>query len=171
MSKEDLMKVDGEILEDINSINEMIETEKKIQAADTKKEEKVEVVKTERPKSSLSSIVDVTSKVVDEMERLHLRIVNDTIDILYRPSHEYISFVPNDENGKAEVKRIALMTRDEFKEYLKASNCFRFTTLSQQNQAQHSNAETWYKGAWSMSTKKIFDELGILNPIEEPIYI
>ena len=103
MSKEDLMKVDGEILEDINSINEMIEEEKKNQAADVELEKKVETVKAERPKSSLSSIVSVSNKVVDKMERLHLRIVNDTIDILYRPSHEYIAFVPNDENGMAEV--------------------------------------------------------------------
>ena len=40
-----------------------------------------------------------TNTNVEKMERLHLRIIDNTIDVLYRPNHSYLTFLPNNENG------------------------------------------------------------------------
>lgn len=104
------------------------------------------------------------------LERLHLRIMDNCIDILYRPNHNYFAFVPNDENGKAEVKRLAEMSRDEFAAYLK--NVTGLPSLKKEDivKIKASKLEEWWNGAWKMQTVKLFDELAIINPIEEPIW-
>lgn len=105
-----------------------------------------------------------------EIERLHLRIIEDTIDILYRPNHNYIAFVPNDDNGKAEVKRIAQMSREEFCEYLKTRPCLPKLTKEDVLNLKNTKAEEWFLGAWKMQTDNLLKELCVENPIEEPIW-
>ena len=172
MDNKDLFKVDEEIVDDIESINSMIEKEKVAQNKDKKEKSNVEVASKEIvPKQEVKPKVVEDTSYSQIMERLHLRIMGDTIDVLYRPNHCDISFLPNDENGKAEVKRLAEMSRDDFKKYLAAAHCFSFPTKTKIEEARLSNYETWYKGAWARMTKNLLDELGVTNPIEEPICV
>lgn len=168
-----ILEGEESILADVDAINDLIESEKKKQKIEDSKEK----TSKKSPRKTSSVLQTSVSKPVEievstslQMERLHLRVVNDTIDILYRPTHCYIAFVPNDENGKAEVKRVALMSRDEFIEYLKSSNCFRFNSKKDiESISRNSSDENWYKGAWSLQTKKLLEELEVSNPIEEVI--
>lgn len=107
---------------------------------------------------------------VISMERLHLRVSENCIDILYRPNHNYLAFVPNDENGKAEVKRLAEMSREDFAEYLKTRTGLPRLTKTDIPNIKSSKSEEWFLGAWKMQTDKLLEELKISNPIEEPIW-
>lgn len=112
-------------------------------------------------------------ETTSRMERLHLRVINGTIDILYRPIHTYINFVPDDDNGRAEVLRLINMSREEFKAYLRTVNGLPRLTKStvEAAVASNSDSEKWWKGAWMTQTNKLLAELGVENPIEEPIYL
>ena len=172
MEKE-LMEIDSEILDDVNAINEMIDKEKSNQEKMERKTK--EKVTTEKESVKLVSSISKEPKkdiVVEEkkLERLHLRVMGDSIDVLYRPNHCYVAFLPNDENGKAEVKRLASLSRDDFKKYLASSRMFSFPTKSVVDKLSNTHEEEWYKGAWSMTTKNLLKEIGIENPIEIPIY-
>lgn len=104
------------------------------------------------------------------MERLHLRESGDTIDVLYRPLHTYIWFVPNNVDGKARIKELALMSKYDFtKELLKVRG---IPQLNKENVLNilNSNAEEWYQKSWKQTTQKILTELCVDNPIEEPIW-
>ena len=105
------------------------------------------------------------------LERLSLHVTNDDINILYRPIHTYIKFVKNDEEGKEYIKKLALMSRDEFKEVLKEVKCFPYITENKLIQATSSDNhdEKWYQGAWKMQTENIFKEIGVENPKEKTI--
>lgn len=105
-----------------------------------------------------------------KQERLHLRLFEDTIDVLYRPNHNYLLFLNNDEDGRKTLIKLAKMSRDEFKEYLKTITGLHRLTKDMMLSIQNSKAEEWYQGAWKMQTDHLFKELGIENPIEEPIY-
>lgn len=181
-----ILEGEESILDEVNELNKFIESEKLKQKEedlkDTVKEKKSLTSKKVLPKEDKkvneeNKMVESKTELIKDssvlkMERLHLRIVNDTIDILYRPNHCYVAFVPNDDNGKAEVKRVALMSREEFIEYLKKSTCFRFNTVKYIEEiTRNSSDENWYKGAWSMHTKKILKELGVDNPVEEIIAV
>ena len=156
-----------EMLQEVSEINKMISEEKKKQMEDIQSEKKEE--------SSIHTAREIKKKVEIEppapevMERIHLRKVGDTIDILYRPNHEYIAFVSNDDEGLLKVKEFAEMSRDDFKEYLKTVHCFRMPRKADIEAKKNSSDERWYQGAWSKHTTEIFDKLGIKNPIEEPI--
>lgn len=114
---------------------------------------------------------ELTAEVISyDMERLHLRVIEGNIDILYRPNHDYIGFVKNDETGKEEIKKLAEMSRDDFKEYLKSKRGRRQVTKESVTNLSDSKAEEWYKSAWKYGTVKFFDELAVINPIEEPIW-
>ncbi len=115
--------------------------------------------------------VSVSTEPTISMERLHLRVVDDTIDILYRPVHSYIEFVKNDDEGKERIKKLALMSRDEFSKYLDTevlSNVSVGKTKVMNLKGTHD--EEWFVGAWKVQTDKLLEELGVENPIEEPIW-
>lgn len=173
MDDKNLFQADDEILGDIESINTMIVNEKSKQSREVAKEKKEKEIEEAMPlmEEENTQVVKEVVTYDETMERLHLRIMGDTIDVLYRPNHSYVSFLPNDENGKAEVKRLAEMSRDEFRAYLEKSTCFSFPTKAKVEEMRTSNAENWYKGAWSMSTKKLLDEVCATNPVELPIVV
>ena len=166
---EDLFKKDEmEVADDIKNIVNMIDNEKMRQA----KEDYTPSEKKELSKKTETIIRPIhfekVEEVPNELERLHLRIVGDSIDVLYRPNHCYVAFVKNDEKGLEEIKKIATMTRDEFKEYLDKSICFRYSTNSELESIKRSSLETWFLNAWSLTTKKILADIGVNNPIEIP---
>lgn len=103
-------------------------------------------------------------------ERLHLRLIGDDIDILYRPNHNYLEFVKNDESGLNRIKELALMSREDFEKYLISKKLFPRITKHQYEIIRTSSLENWFKNAWSVETNKILDKLEISNPIEEPIW-
>lgn len=102
------------------------------------------------------------------MERLHLRVIENSIDVLYRPTHTYLTFLNNDEEGIKELKRLATMPRDEFAIYLKSHLHSRLSKSSIEY-ARNSKLEEWYLNAWKSQTDRLFKEIGIENPIEEVI--
>lgn len=107
---------------------------------------------------------------LSSLERFHLRVVNDTIDVLYRPVHAYIEFVSNDETGKNRIKELASMNRDEFRQYLKAVKTLPIITNSKiRNVLNGSHDEEWFRGAWKRDTDRIFEEIQVSNPVEIPI--
>ena len=103
-------------------------------------------------------------------ERLHLRVFDDTIDVLYRPNHNYLIFLENNEEGREKIKELATMSRDEFKIFLKSIPSFTKYTKDMDKDIKNSSLESWYLGAWSLQTKKILEKIGVENPIEKPIY-
>lgn len=107
-----------------------------------------------------------------QLERLEIRIIQNDLDILYRPVHEYLEFVKYDEDGLNRIKELARMSRQDFAEYLSKISHFKklnkndiHTLLDKDN-----NDEKWYQGAWSKHTKDIFKEINVENPQEEPIW-
>ena len=118
-----------------------------------------------------TAYVEPVKDPVITMERLHLRVCDDTIDILYRPVHTYIAFFKNDDEGKKKVKELALMTRDEFSNYLE-KEVLSYVSVKKDKVANISGThdEEWWKGAWKVQTDKLLKELGVTNPIEEPIW-
>ena len=159
--------------DEVEKINQIIENEKKSYEKDSliKKRKPAKSNNNEPVKSDekfVSYKAPAEQKVL--MERLHLRIFDNTIDVLYRPNHNYITFLPNDENGRAEVKRIAKLSREEFEEYLKEKK-FKKVSKSEVDDIKSSKLEEWYQGAWSLQTKKMLEELKVENPIEEPLWI
>lgn len=103
-------------------------------------------------------------------ERLHLRMFDNTIDVLYRPNHNYLIFLENNEKGREKIKELATMSRDEFKTFLKSIPSFTKYTKDMDKDIKNSSLESWYLGAWSLQTKKILEKIGVENPIEKPIY-
>lgn len=110
-----------------------------------------------------------TNLNIEAMERLHLRVVNGTIDVLYRPNHSYIAFVDYNKEGLDFVKKLANMSREEFAEYLNNVNCFNLPTREKIEEIKTSNLENWYKNAWRLDTERILKEINMQNPIEQPI--
>ena len=110
-------------------------------------------------------------KVEEELilQRLHLRVSKTDISILYRPIHTYIAFVKNDEQGRNEVKRLATMSRDEFKDYLSKVIGLPVITESEIRKCMKSDAEKWFTGAWQKQTKDLLLDLNVVNPLEKPI--
>lgn len=105
-----------------------------------------------------------------KLERLHIRIVGNTIDVLYRPNHNYLIFLNNDKEGKEKIKELAQMTRDQFVNFLRnIENLPRFTS-NDLDSILNSKSEEWYQGAWKHDTEKILKEIGVSNPIEDPIF-
>ena len=110
------------------------------------------------------------NKVLDNLtERLEFRKSGENISILYRPVHTYISFVNNNDAGKEEIKRLCTLSREEFAKYLKTCTGLPAITNSLLENISRSDAEKWYNNAWKMQTENILKELGIENPVEEPI--
>ena len=105
-----------------------------------------------------------------KQERLHLRVIDDTIDVLYRPNHKYLIFLKNDKNGRDKVIELATMSREEFKDFLKTVSCLPRLSKDMMLSIKESKEEEWYQGAWKIQTTKLLNELGVENPIEEPIY-
>jgi len=159
--------------DEVEKINQIIENEKKSYEKDSLiKKRKFAKSNNNEPVKSDEKFVSYKAPAEQKvlMERLHLRIFDNTIDVLYRPNHNYITFLPNDENGRAEVKRIAKLSREEFEEYLKEKK-FKKVSKSEVDDIKSSKLEEWYQGAWSLQTKKMLEELKVENPIEEPLWI
>ena len=104
------------------------------------------------------------------IERIELRATGNNISILYRPIHNYIHFVTNDEEGKREIKKLCEMSRDDFAKFLKGCRAFPRITKDSIEKISKTDNEKWYQTAWKAQTNDILKELNIQNPIEEPIY-
>ncbi len=103
------------------------------------------------------------------IERIELRATGDNISILYRPIHNYIHFVTNDEKGKKEIKRLCKMSRDDFAKFLKECRGLPRITKDSVEKMLKTDSEKWYQTAWKAQTDAILEEIGIKNPMEEPI--
>ena len=105
-----------------------------------------------------------------KMERLHLRIIDNTIDVLYRPNHTYLEFLPNNEEGLKKLKEIVEYSREEFVLYLSYCNSFPIFRRDMIQNIKDSKLEEWYQGAWKMQTNQLLNKIGLKNPIEKPIF-
>ena len=132
-------------------------------------EKKVEEKTTEKVENNSSKTVMKISENMDEMERLHIRVIDNRISILYRPLHSYIAFTENDEKGRGKIKELCLMNRESFGEYLHSVAHLQHITQNSIDTAMNSEKEEWWKKAWKSQTDKLLKELGIENPIEKPI--
>ena len=132
-------------------------------------EKKVEEKTTEKVENNSSKTVMKISENMDEMERLHIRVIDNRISILYRPLHNYIAFVNNNEDGRGKVKELCLMSRESFGEYLHSVARLQRVTQNEINTAMNSEKEEWWKKAWKDQTDNLLKELGVENPIEKPI--
>ena len=103
------------------------------------------------------------------MERFELRKSGDNISILYRPVHTYIGFVKDNDEGKEEIKRLCAMSRTDFATFLKTCTGLPFITHDLLENISKSDSEKWYNGAWKKQTETILKEIGLENPLEEPI--
>ena len=75
--------------------------------------------KTDNIETNLDKIeTKVTDSYEDMQTRLYFRVFGDNIDILYRPTHEYLAFVKKDEEGIKEIKILLSKDRESFKNYL-----------------------------------------------------
>lgn len=136
-------------------------------------EEITESIKDEKILRKILRATPAKEKYVEPtitMERLHLRVMGGTIDVLYRPVHSYIEFVNDDETGRARVKELALMSREEFSKYLDGLHSPLSVKKEKVNNLSTSHDEDWYQKAWIVQTKKLFEEIGVENPVEEPIW-
>ena len=104
------------------------------------------------------------------LERLHIRVFDDYISVLYRPTHTYIAFLPNNEEGKKELKKLATINREDFSVFLFSQPSIMHITPQMVSKSLNSDLEKWYKSAWQGQTNEILSELEVENPIEEPIY-
>ena len=168
MDNENIFDAGIDIQDKVDEINNVIEAEKMAQTEEfgSANEEAAPITESEAISKKFEK---KDENYVLTLERLHIRLVGDAIDIFYRPSHDYITSVKNDENGRAEVKRLIAMTRDEFKEYLNGIFCFKTPSKIRVDNKLLSSDEKWYQSAWKTQTEKLLGELEVLNPIEEPI--
>ena len=131
--------------------------------------------KTETKSENIETNEDkIETKVTDSYEdiqtRLYFRVFDDNIDILYRPTHEYIAFVKKDKEGMEELKVLLSQDRESFKNYLVTNKMNRVLKKKERESERYKHLEEWYKKAWSEQTEKLKRELKLEIPIEKGIY-
>ena len=104
------------------------------------------------------------------MERLYFKVAGDHISIMYRPTHEYLSFVQKDEAGINEIKRLLSMPTEEFYDYIISKRI----KLPQKNDSMKKyfaeEKEKAYKEAWKYTTERLMKEYNITMTDEEIPY-
>lgn len=127
--------------------------------------------KTDNIETNLDKIeTKVTDSYEDMQTRLYFRVFGDNIDILYRPTHEYLAFVKKDEEGIKEIKILLSKDRESFKNYLVENKMKRVLKKKERESERYKHLEEWYKKAWSEQTEKLKSELKLDIPIEMGIY-
>lgn len=106
----------------------------------------------------------------EEQNRLYFRVFDGSIDILYRPAHQYIKFVKEDEEGIAYIKALLNMTREEFLSYLRENKMFKSVRKKERYSERNKHMEDWYKRAWSEQTYQFEKKYDLVIPTEQIIY-
>ena len=101
---------------------------------------------------------------------MYFRVFNDNIDILYRPAHQYIKFVKDDEDGIAYIKALINKTREEFLSYLRENKMFKSVKKKERYSERNKHMEDWYKRAWSEQTYQFEKKHELVIPKEQIIY-
>lgn len=106
----------------------------------------------------------------EEQNRLYFRVFDGSIDILYRPAHQYIKFVKENEDGIAYIKALLNMTREEFLFYLRENKMFKSVKKKERYSERNKHMEDWYKRAWSEQTYQFEKKYDLVIPTEQIIY-
>ena len=124
--------------------------------------------------NSISNSEESKTRVQDsdseEQNRLYFRVFDGSIDILYRPSHQYIKFVQENEEGIAYIKALLNMTREEFLSYLRENKMFKSVKKKERYSERNKHMEDWYKRAWSEQTYQFEKKYDLVIPMEQIIY-
>lgn len=106
----------------------------------------------------------------EEQNRLYFRVFDGSVDILYRPAHQYIKFVTDDEDGIAYIKALLNMTREEFLSYLRENKMFKSVKKKERYSERNKHMEDWYIRAWSEQTYQFEKKHDLVIPKEQIIY-
>ena len=106
----------------------------------------------------------------EEQNRLYFRVFDGNVDILYRPAHQYIKFVKDDEDGIAYIKALLNMTREEFLSYLRENKMFKSVKKKERYSERNKHMEDWYIRAWSEQTYQFEKKHDLVIPKEQIIY-
>lgn len=124
--------------------------------------------------NSISNSEESKTRVQDsdseEQNRLYFRVFDGSIDILYRPAHQYIKFVKENEEGIAYIKALLNMTREEFLSYLRENKMFKSVKKKERYSERNKHMEDWYKRAWSEQTYQFEKKYDLVIPMEQIIY-
>lgn len=124
--------------------------------------------------NSVSNSEESKTRVQDsdseEQNRLYFRVFDESIDILYRPAHQYIKFVKENEEGIAYIKALLNMTREEFLSYLRENKMFKSVKKKERYSERNKHMEDWYKRAWSEQTYQFEKKYDLVIPTEQIIY-
>lgn len=124
--------------------------------------------------NSVSNSEESKTRVQDsdseEQNRLYFRVFDGSIDILYRPAHQYIKFVKENEDGIAYIKALLNMTREEFLSYLRDNKMFKSVRKKERYSERNKHMEDWYKRAWSEQTYQFEKKYDLVIPTEQIIY-
>lgn len=124
--------------------------------------------------NSVSNSEESKTRVQDsdseEQNRLYFRVFDGSIDILYRPAHQYIKFVKENEEGIAYIKALLNMTREEFLSYLRENKMFKSVKKKERYSERNKHMEDWYKRAWSEQTYQFEKKYDLVIPTEQIIY-
>lgn len=138
---------------------------------ETKTNTEESITKVEENKTNTEeSITKVTDSDSEEQTRLYFRVFGDSVDILYRPAHQYLQFVTNDDNGVLYIKALLEMSRDDFKDYLKQNIMFKSIRKKERYSERNKHMEDWYKRAWSEQTYQFLKKHNLNMPKELIIY-
>ena len=105
----------------------------------------------------------------EEQNRLYFRVFDGNVDIMYRPAHQYIKFVKDDEDGIAYIKALLNMTREEFLSYLRENKMFKSVKKKERYSERNKHMEDWYKRAWSEQTYQFEKKHDLVIPKEQII--
>lgn len=106
----------------------------------------------------------------EQQNRLYFRVFNDNIDILYRPAHQYIAFVKEDDEGIDYIKSLIDMPRDVFKMFLAQTLMFQSVKKKERYSERNKHMEDWYVRAWSEQTYQFEQKHKLSVPTEDIIY-
>ena len=106
----------------------------------------------------------------EQQNRLYFRVFNDNIDILYRPAHQYIAFVKEDDEGIEYIKSLIDMPRDVFKMFLAQNLMFQSVKKKERYSERNKHMEDWYVRAWSEQTYQFEQKHQLSVPTEDIIY-
>lgn len=112
----------------------------------------------------------VTDSDSEKQNRLYFRVFNGDIDILYRPAHQYIAFVKEDEEGIDYITSLIDMPRDVFKMFLAQNLMFQSVKKKERYSERNKHMEDWYVRAWSEQTYQFEKKHQLSIPKEDIIY-
>ena len=101
---------------------------------------------------------------------MYFRVFDGNVDIMYRPAHQYIKFVTDDEDGIAYIKALLNMTREEFLSYLRENKMFKSVKKKERYSERNKHMEDWYIRAWSEQTYQFEKKHDLVIPKEQIIY-